>query len=68
MIRAGSRSSQPREVKFASIAMTNVKNPIIIDQGRSDHLLDSSSHSKNEVRTCTVNPLSDRCRDRLHRF
>lgn len=41
-----------RKVKFESIVMRNVKNPIIIDQGRSDHHhhhLSDSSTDKNET-------------------
>ncbi|GJM89623.1 hypothetical protein PR202_ga05831 [Eleusine coracana subsp. coracana] len=36
-----------RKVKFESIVMRNVTNPIIIDQGRSDHHLSDSSSDRN---------------------
>ncbi|KAK3138118.1 hypothetical protein QOZ80_5AG0364780 [Eleusine coracana subsp. coracana] len=38
-----------RKVKFESIVMRNVTNPIIIDQGRSDHHLSDSSSDRNAI-------------------
>ncbi|TVU20405.1 hypothetical protein EJB05_36612, partial [Eragrostis curvula] len=42
-----------RKVKFESIVMRNVKNPIIIDQGRSHHLSDPSSDDKKSSNDTT---------------